>query len=210
MRPIRVVIVDDHQIVRTGLSALLGKHEDLHMVGMVDSGEEALRVIPEVEPDVALVDYRLPGISGIELCEMMRAREWNVKVLILTTFLEDGIIEGAIKAGASGYLHKDIEGRELALAIRSAAKGQGVLDPKVAGRVMGWAKKRRRNDQQALSVRETDVLRLVAQGEATKSIARKLGLTENSVKTYLARAMSKLNCHTRSQAAALAAKWGLL
>lgn len=210
MRPIRVVIVDDHQIVRTGLSAMLAKSEDLHMVGMVDSGEEALRIIPEVEPDVVLADYRLPGISGVELCEVLQARDVDVKVLILTTFLEDGIIEGALKAGASGYLHKDIDHRELAGAIRSVAKGQGVLDPKVAGRVMGWAKKRRRNDQQALSIRETDVLRLVAQGDATKSIAHKLGLTENSVKTYLARAMNKLNCHTRSQAAALAAKWGLL
>lgn len=210
MRPVRVLVVDDHEIVRSGLAMLLAKDAGIHVVGLVETGEEALRVLPEIEPDVALVDYRLPGMSGVELCEQITTRFPKVSVIMLTTFLDDGVIEGALRAGAKAYLYKEIEGRDLTEAIRAVMRGEGVLDPKVAGRVMGWAKKRRRNDQQALSVRETDVLRLVAQGCATKEVAYKLGLTENSVKTYLARAMSKLNCHTRSQAAATAAKWGLL
>lgn len=210
MRPIRVLVVDDHEIVRSGLQQLLAKDKDLHVVGLVETGEEALRVIPAVTPDVALVDYRLPGMSGVELCEQITNTHPDVSVIMLTTFLDDGVIEGALRAGAKAYLYKEIEARDLHQAIRSVMKGEGVLDPKVAGRVMGWAKKRRRNDQQALSVRETDVLRLVAKGCATKEVAYKLGLTENSVKTYLARAMGKLNCHSRSQAAAAATKMGLL
>jgi DNA-binding NarL/FixJ family response regulator len=211
VRRVRVVVVDDHEIVRAGLSSLLGRESDIDLVGMVGTGEEGLRLVDEVKPDVAIIDYSLPGMSGVELCETLTARHPDIPVIMLTTYLEDGIIEGSLRAGARAYVYKDVEGRELKRTIRAVAHGESVLDPKVTGRVMGWARRPPRDSgDQPLSIRETDVLRLVARGASNKEIAKSLGLTENSVKTYLQRAMGKLGCRSRSEAAALASKRGLL
>jgi two-component system response regulator DevR len=211
MRPSRVIVVDDHEIVRAGLRALLERETDIHVVATAATGEEGLALIEDVQPDIAVVDYSLPGMSGVELCEEITARYPGVAVIMLTTFLDDEVILRAVEAGARAYVYKDVEASELKRAIRTVAKGEAVLDPKIAGRVLRWAHKRRYGGgPQTLSVRETEVLRLVAKGESNKEIAAHLALTENTVKTYLRRALEKLNCTSRSEAAAAAAKRGLL
>ena len=211
MRPVRVVVVDDHAIVRAGLAALLGREPDIHVQGTASSGEEGIRLVRELEPDVAVVDYSLPGISGVEVCEILTRRTPSTPVVMLTSYLNDEVVHRAVEAGARAYVYKDVDGRQLARAIRSVARGEAVIDGKVAGRIMQWAQKRRTvSDMPALSPRETDILRLVARGAGNGQIAGDLGLSENSVKTYLQRALGKLNCHSRAEAAAVAAKLGLL
>lgn len=211
MRLIQVVVVDDHEIVRAGLAALLGREEDIQVVGMAGSGEEGLELIMRVEPDVAVVDYSLPGMSGVELCDRVSVSNPDVAVVLLTTFLDDNVILKALDAGARAYVYKDVDSTDLKRAIRAVARGEAVLDPKVAGRVAAWAHKRRFSpDDEPLSLRETEVLRLVARGASNREIATELFLSENTVKTYLKRVLTKLECHSRSEAAALASRRGLL
>lgn len=209
-RPTRVVVVDDHEIVRAGLAALLGREVDIDVLTLVASGEEALGVIDVLRPDVAVVDYRLPGMTGVELCERITRAYPEVAVIMLTTSLEDAVVEGALEAGARAYVYKDVDGRSLKRAIRDVAHGEAVLDPKVAGRVAKWAQRRHDGGPGALSPRETDVLRLVAKGAHNKEISEALHLSDNTVRTYLRRILGKLECQSRSEAAAIAAKHGLL
>lgn len=210
MRPVRVVVVDDHEIVRAGLAALLGREPDIHVVGLLEDADAALRAIDELSPDVAVVDYRLPGMSGVELCERIVSSQPGVAVIMLTTSLEDAVIEGALRAGARAYVYKDVDARELKNAIRAVSRGEAVLDPKVAGRVAAWARERHDAGSGALSVRETEVLRLVARGAHNKEISAELNLSDNTVRTYLRRILSKLECQSRSEAAAIATRRGLL
>lgn len=211
MRPVSVVVVDDHEIVRAGLRTLLGRESDIHIAGMASTGEEGLDLVDETNPDVVVVDFGLPRMSGVELCEEILRRHPGKPVLILTTFLEDEVIQKSLEAGAKGYVYKDVEAKELKRAIRAVANGEAVLDPKVAGRVMGWVGKHRViHGGQALSIRETEVLRLVARGASNEDAAEMLGLSLNTIKTYLQRALTKLGCHSRSEAAAIASKRGLL
>jgi DNA-binding NarL/FixJ family response regulator len=209
---VRVVIVDDHEIVRAGLAALLNRERDIDIVATASSGEEAVRVIDEAVPDIAVVDYSLPGMTGVELCERITTTHPEVSVILLTTYLQDSVIRGALAAGAKAYVYKDIGGVDLKRAIRAVARGESVLDPKVAGRVARWAKGRRytSDDEARLSQREIDVLRLVAKGLSNKDIGAEIGLTENTVRTYMRRSMAKLGCQSRTEAAALAARRGLL
>lgn len=207
---VRVVVVDDHEIVRAGLTSLLAREPDIEVVRAVGDGEEALRVIEEERPDIAVVDYRLPGMSGVEVCERISVRFPDVSVIMLTTSLEDTVIQASLHAGARGYVFKDVDARDLKVAIRAVARGEAVLDPKVAGRVARWAQQRHERGKGALSTRETEVLRLVATGAHNKDISAALHLSDNTVRTYLRRILTKLECQSRSEAAALAAKRGLL
>ena len=208
--PIGIVIVDDHPIVRAGLRTLLGRDPDIELLATAESAEEALRVIPQVNPSVAVVDYSLPGMTGVELCERITAEHPGVAVIMLTTYLDDSVIRGALEAGARAYVYKDADAAELKKAIRAVARGEAVLDPKVAGRVAAWVGQRRDTRAGALSERETQVLRLVAKGARNRDIAEALNLTDNTVRTYLRRILTKLGCQSRSEAAALAARRGLL
>lgn len=211
MRPIRVLVIDDHEIVRMGLRALLGREQDIHVVGMAASGDEGLQLVEELMPDVAVVDYSLGPLSGVEVCEQITARHPEVPVIMLSTFLDDEVIQRSIQAGAKAYVYKDVEGRDIKRMIRSVAEGQAVLDPKVAGRVMGWATRQRpQAGTTSLSSREIEVLRLVARGVSNPEIARELQVSLNTVKTYLRRALEKLNCKSRAEAAAVASRLGLL
>lgn len=208
----RIVLVDDHEIVRVGLTTLLQRDSRIDVVGTASTGEEGLEMVRRLEPDVAVVDYALPGMSGVEVCERIVARHPEIPVVILTTFLDDQVIRGALHAGAAAYVCKDVDGMELKKAIHAVARGESVLDPKVAGRVMRWSRAKQRlleDGQVALSPRETDVLRLIARGVGTKDISSELGITENSVKTYVRRTMIKLGCNSRAQLAVLAARRGL-
>lgn len=170
-----------------------------------------MTLISELKPEVAVVDYSLPRMTGVEVCEEVTRRFAETKIVMLTGFTHDDVILKAVEAGAQAYVCKDVDGVELKRAIRAVAKGDAVLDPKVTGRVLRWAHRRNTGyGDDSLSLREIEVLRLVAKGGTNKDIAAAMCVSENTVKTYLRRALEKLNCHSRSEAAATAAKRGLL
>ena len=208
---VRVVIIDDHEIVRAGLSAILSRESGIELAGVAGSGEDGLRLIADVRPDIAVVDYSLPGMTGVELCERITEQHRGVAVILLTTFLEDNVINGALDAGARAFVYKDIGGVDLKRAIRAVAAGDPVIDPKIAGRVAKWQGERRyASDEARLSRREIQVLRLVARGMSNKDVAAAMGLSENTIRTYMRRVLAKLGCHSRSEAAAVASRRGLL
>jgi NarL family two-component system response regulator LiaR len=208
------VVVDDHEIARAGIRTLLGREHDIHIVGMAASGEDALGLIEEVHPDVVVVDYSLPSMSGVELCEEIAKRHPNIPVIMLTSFLEDEVVRRSLDAGAQAYIYKDAEGRELRKAVHAVAGGQSVLDSRIAGRVISWAQKESKRKLPTkgpiLSKREIDVLRLIAKGDSDKEIADQLSLSINTVKTHVSRMLWKLECRTRAEAATLASKWKIL
>ncbi len=210
MTPISVVVVDDHEIVRVGVRSLLDREHDINVIGTASTGERGFELIGTLHPDVAVLDYNLPGMSGVELCAEIVRRWPDIHVVILTTFLDDNVIRNSIDAGAKAYVYKDVEGRDLKRAVRSVAAGAPVIDGKAAARVLRLARTGSSRDPVALSPRETDILRLVTRGLTNSAIGAELGISINTVKTCLNRALSKLGCHSRSAAAAVAAKRGLL
>ena len=211
MNAVRVVVVDDHEIVRAGLSTLLSREPDIHLVGVAPDAEEGIDMIADVHPDVAVVDYSLPRMSGVELCEQIVARFPETAVVVLTTYLSDDVILRSVEAGAQAFVYKDVDASELKKAIRAVTRGETILDPKVAGRVVRWANRRKHGRRDGgLSLQETEVLRHVTAGATNKDIAEAMNVSENTIKTYLRRVMEKLDCHSRSEAAAIAAKRGLL
>lgn len=206
----KLLAVEDHEIARAGLSSVVAGDPEIHLLGMAADGLEALRLIEELRPEVVLVDYRLPRMSGTQLCEEIVIRYPEAAVLMLTVYLDDDIVRSAVEAGARGFLSKDVAAADLRRAIKSLARGDAVLDPKVAGRVMRRMKGTRLDRERALSPREVEVLRLVARGATNPEIARTLHLSSNTVKTYLQRSLRKLGCQRRTEAAAVATRWGLL
>jgi DNA-binding NarL/FixJ family response regulator len=211
MNTVRVVVVDDHEIVRAGLTTLLSREPDIHLVGVAPDAEEGIDMIADVHPDVAVVDYSLPRMNGVELCEQIVARFPETAVVLLTTYLNDDVILRSVEAGAQAFVYKDVDATGLKKAIRAVTRGETILDPKVAGRVMLWANRRKHGRREGgLSLQETEVLRHVTAGATNKQIADEMNVSENTIKTYLRRVMEKLDCHSRSEAAAIAAKRGLL
>jgi DNA-binding NarL/FixJ family response regulator len=210
-RRIRVIVVDDHELIREGLTSLLRREPDIDLVALVATAEEALEVVPKVAPDVAVIDYNLPGMTGVELCERLAAEAPTVRTVMLSTYLLDTVIQGALKAGAMAFVFKDVHGDDLKNAIRMVAEGRPVVDPKIAGRVDRWRNRRTIATAEAtFSRREIEVLRGVARGLSYRDIGVETGLTENTVKSYMRRAMQKLGCTSRSEAAAIAGRRGLL
>ena len=209
-RAVRIVVVDDHEIVRVGVRSLLDREADINVIGTAPTGEKGLELIGTLQPDVAVLDYNLPGMSGVELCAEVVRRWPDIHVVMLTTFLDDAVIRNSLDAGAKAYVYKDVEGRDLKRAIRTVASGEAVIDNKAASRVMRWARGGSSRGPVPLSPREVDVLRQVVRGLTNREIAGELGVTINTVKTCLHRALRKLGCHSRTQAAAVAAKRGLL
>jgi len=209
-RAVRIVVVDDHEIVRVGVRSLLDREEEINVIGTAPTGEKGLELIGTLQPDVAVLDYNLPGMSGVELCAEVVRRWPDIHVVMLTTFLDDAVIRNSLDAGAKAYVYKDVEGRDLKRAIRTVASGEAVIDNKAASRVMRWARGGSSRGPVPLSPREVDVLRQVVRGLTNREIAGELGVTINTVKTCLHRALRKLGCHSRTQAAAVAAKRGLL
>ena len=209
-RPIRVVVVDDHEIVRVGVRSLLDREHDINVIGTAPSGERGLELVGSLQPDVAVLEYNLPGMSGVELCGEIVRRWPDIHVVILTTFLDDNVIRNSIEAGAKAYVYKDVDGRDLKRAVRTVANGDPVIHGKAAARVLRLARTGSSSDPVALSSREVDILRLVARGLTNNGIGTELGISINTVKTCLERALAKLGCHSRTHAAAVAAKRGLL
>jgi DNA-binding NarL/FixJ family response regulator len=204
---IRVLIVDDHPVVRDGLRGVIDGQPDMHVVGEAGHGAEALARV-EAEPvDVVLMDLRMPTMGGVEAIGQLRRTAPSVRVLVLTTFDTDRDVLPAIEAGATGYLLKDTPRDELLRAVRAAHRGEAVLSPAVAGRLMGQV---RTPAQDTLSSRELEVLRLVAAGFTNREAAQKLFISEATVKTHLLHIYAKLGVRDRASAVAAGYQRGLL
>jgi DNA-binding NarL/FixJ family response regulator len=204
---IRVLIVDDHPVVRNGLSAMFSSEPGFEVVGEARDGSEAVRRAGGLAPDVILMDLRMPEMDGVSAIAALTEAGVSARVLVLTTFDTDGDVVSAIEAGATGYLLKDAPPDELFRAVRSAARGDAVLSPAVATRVMGQM---RTPTQEPISQRELEVLELVAQGASNRDAAARLFVSEATVKTHLMHIYGKLGVNDRAAAVAEAFNRGLL
>ena len=205
---IRVLITDDHGVVRQGLRMYLGLDPELEVVGEAANGEEALRIARELGPDVVLMDLLMPVMDGIAATGKIRAELPEVEVIALTSVLEDASVSGAVRAGAIGYLLKNTEADDLGRAIKAAANGQVQLAPEAAIRLMREV--RAPESPEALTERETEVLKLVARGKANKQIAHELFVGEKTVKAHVSSILAKLGVQSRTQAALYALRIGLV
>jgi DNA-binding NarL/FixJ family response regulator len=205
---IRILIVDDHSVVRQGLRMFLGLDPELEVIDEAVDGAEAVKKAKELKPDVVLMDLLMPVMDGITAIGIIRRELPDTEVIALTSVLEDSSVIGAVRAGAIGYLLKDTESDELCRAIKAAAAGQVQLSPKAAARLMREV--RAPDSPEALTERETEVLRLLAQGQSNKEIAHALSIGEKTVKTHVSNILSKLSVPSRTQAALYAVRIGLV
>ena len=208
--PIKIIIVDDHSVVRQGLHMFLALEEDIEILGEASNGQEAVSLVQKLKPDVVIMDLLMPVMDGVTATQIIRREHPDTEVLALTSVLEDAQIVNAIRAGAIGYLLKDTQADELCRAIRAAAAGQVQLSPKVAERLMREIKTPKEPlDEVQLTERETEVLRLLAGGKANKEIAQELHISETTVKTHVSNILMKLGVPSRTQAALYAVRIGL-
>jgi two-component system, NarL family, response regulator DevR len=216
---IRLMIVDDHEMVREGLKAILVTEPDFSIVGDAANAEQALELIESLRPDIVLLDVRLPGVSGIEVCRIVTEQYPETAVIILTTFTEEQIIAQCIQAGAKGFILKDVERFDLKRAIRAVARGEAAIDTKAAAAIL--AQLHRVGDQKGrpykkepftepLSSQQIVILRLVAQGMSSREIATQLYLSENTVKGYVQEILHRLGVKNRTEAVMVAVKQGWL
>ena len=206
--PIQVLLVDDHELVRRGLRDLLSDEADLEVVAEAGSVEEALAVAMHVEPDVAVVDVRLGDGDGITLCRELRSKPNPPACLMLTAFDDEEAMVGALMAGASGYLLKQVRGQDVVNAVREVAAGRSLLDPVSTARVLDKLRHPPTDELAALTDRERDVLELIGQGLSNREIAERLFLAEKTVKNYVTSVLAKLGMQRRTQAAAWIARRG--
>jgi two-component system, NarL family, response regulator LiaR len=204
----RVLITDDHGVVRQGLRMFLSLDPDFEVVGEASNGEEALAMARDLGPDVVLMDLLMPVMDGISATEKIRAELPEVEVIALTSVLEDASVTGAVRAGAIGYLLKDTDSEELSRAIKAAAEGRVHLAPEAAARLMREV--RAPESPEALTGREAEVLRLLARGKANKQIASSLYVSEKTVKAHVSSILMKLGVQSRTQAALYAVRSGLV
>lgn len=205
---IRILIVDDHTVVRQGLKMFLDLDPDLEVVGEANNGAEALALARELHPNVVLMDMLMPVMDGVAATGAIRQELPETEVLALTSVLEDNSVVGAVRAGAIGYLLKDTQAEELIRAIKGAAAGQAQLSLQAASRLMREV--RAPENPEALTERETEVLRLLAQGQSNKEIARNLHVNESTVKSHVSSILAKLGVQGRTQAALHAVRIGLV
>lgn len=205
---IRILVVDDHPVVREGLIASLEDDPGFQVVGSAGSAEEAVRLAAAQRPDIILLDLELPGMGGLEAIPHLAAAHAGARVLVLTAYDTDERVLRAIRSGAGGYLLKGASLEEIARAIRTVHGGESYLEPRIASKVVAHLHPSRR--VASLTDREREVLRLVAAGRSNKQIARQLGITERTVKFHVTSIMNKLGADNRAQAVALAAERGLM
>lgn len=203
---IRVYLLDDHELIRKGLRQFLATAQDVDVVGEGATIREAKRDIPVLEPDVAILDVKLPDGNGVEICRMVRSDHPKVRCLMLSSFAEDEPLFEAIDAGASGYVLKETRGPELVDAIRKVAAGESLIDQSLTAQVLERIRSGGRRDPLSrLSPQERRILALIGDGHTNREIGEKLGLAEQTVKNYVSALLTKLSLDRRSQAAALAA-----
>jgi two-component system, NarL family, response regulator DevR len=208
MEPIRVFLLDDHEIVRRGLADLIGLEKDMEVVGEAGSVHDALVRIPATRPDVAVLDVRLPDGSGVQVCREIRSTMPEVSALMLTSYSDDEALFDAIMAGASGYVLKEIRGNDLIEAIRQVAAGNSLLDPVATARVLERMRNGDGHDPRldALSEQERRILELIGEGMTNRQIGEQMHLAEKTVKNYVSSLFVKLGMERRTQAAAFAAR----
>ena len=216
VRTIRVLIVDDHRMIRSGLRGFLEDEPGISVVGEAENGEDALTRLPELTPDVVLMDLMMPGMGGIAAIGALRQSYPALKIMALTSFADDEQVFPALEAGANGYLLKDIDPDELVAAIRAVHAGESPLDPEVAKRLLARFQRpitppaSTQAAHEPLTEREMDVLRLLTQGKSNKEIARALFIGDRTVKSHLSAIFQKLDVTDRTQAALYAVRHGLV
>jgi DNA-binding NarL/FixJ family response regulator len=212
-RPLRVLIVDDHEVVREGLRSILNRREGISVVGEAGTVGAAVEEAARLRPDVVIMDVRLPDGSGVEACREIRQENPDAKVIMLTSYADDEAVFASILAGAAGYLLKQTRGQALAEAIEAVAQGGSLLDPAVTQKVLERVRSlggRRPDDSLAsLSDQEQKILLLIAEGKTNKEIAEEIFLSDKTVKNYVSSILSKLNLRRRAEAAAFIARKGL-
>ena len=213
MKKQRIILVDDHELVRIGLKSLLERHPQFDVVGEAGSAREALEQVESLKPDVVVMDIRLPGTSGIDACEQIVNQHPETKVLMLTSYAEDEMLFSAIRAGASGYVLKQIGSEDLIKAIESVGRGEALLDPAVTQRVFQEVRRAVKEEEASafshLSQQEKHVLLLVSEGKTNREIAKNLFLGEGTVRNYVSSILSKLSVNNRAEAAAYAVEHSL-
>jgi DNA-binding NarL/FixJ family response regulator len=207
--PIRVLIVDDHAVVREGLRTFLDLQDGIEVVGEAGDGEQAVDEAERLRPDVVLVDLVMPKLDGVQTMRALRERVPSARAVVLTSYLDDERLLPAIRAGAAGYLLKNVQPQELARAVRTAAAGEALIDPAVAARLVEALDGGRGDRAEQLTPREREVLALLARGFANKRIAAELGIAEKTVKTHVSNVLAKLGVSDRTQAALYASRLGL-
>ena len=208
---IRVMIADDHPVVREGLAAMLARQPDIDVVGEATDGCEAVQRAGEILPDIILMDLQMPHLGGVEAIKQIRAKFPQVQMIVLTTYGDDDSIFQGIAAGARGYLLKDAPRDELFRAVRAVARGESLLQPAVATRLLDrFARPKVEPPQETLTERELDVLRLLAKGSANKQIGAQLHISESTVKTHVANIFQKLEVTDRTEAVTVALSRGLI
>ncbi|WP_199424147.1 response regulator [Actinotalea solisilvae] len=207
-RKVRVFLLDDHEVVRRGLRDLLGQEPDLEVVGESGSAAEAVRRIPALAPDVAVLDVRLPDGSGVDVCRQVRSAMPSVAALVLTSYDDDEAVFAAILAGASGYVLKQVRGADLVDAIRRVAAGQSLLDPVVTRRVLDRLREGPHQPEELkdLTGQERRILEHIARGLTNRQIGEEMFLAEKTVKNYVSNVLAKLGVERRTQAAVLATR----
>lgn len=209
---IKILIADDHLIIRKGLRLILETEDDFELVGEASDGNEALSLCKKLKPDVVLMDLRMPNMDGLTAIEKLRAEQPAVAVVILTTFNEDELMLRGLQSGARGYLLKDTDRNTLFDTIRAAARGETLLKPEIMSRVLSQTSRPKAESKESihLTERELEVLASVARGERSKEIANQLGISERTVKAHLANIYDKLGVDSRAAAIAVAAQKGIL
>jgi len=208
MKQIRIVIADDHEVVRVGIKALLHQHSELHVVGEAATGEEAIAQVEALSPDVVVMDIRMPGMSGVDACRRIVQQFPTTRVVILTSFAEDELLFAAIRAGAAGYVLKRIGSDDLIRTIKSVAAGESALDPAMIEAVFREVSQAENSKERAifadLTTQEVRVLALISEGLTNREIAERLFLGEGTVRNYVSNVLSKLQLANRAEAAAFA------
>jgi two-component system response regulator DevR len=206
---IRILVVDDHEMVREGLMAMLQSEPDFDVVGQTGRGAEVVTLVEATRSDVVLLDARLPDVSGVEVCRRLTQSHPEVAVVILTTYTDPDLVQECIQAGARGYVVKDVERFSLKESIRAVYRGQSVLAPQVAGQVIERSRTRHAGSRRAaLSASQVSILRLISRGHSNREIAVEVHLSENTVKTHIQEIFRKLGVRNRVEAAILAGKSG--
>ncbi|GAA4039428.1 response regulator [Nonomuraea soli] len=205
---IRVFLLDDHEVVRRGVAALLESEDDIEVIGEAGTASSAVARIPALQPDVAVLDVRLPDGNGVDVCREVRSKLPELRCLMLTSYADDDALFDAVMAGASGYVLKQIHGSDLVGAVRTVASGQSLLDPQTTAAMLHRLREQaaRKDPLQALSEQERHILELIGEGLTNRQIGERLYLAEKTVKNYVSNLLSKLNMQRRTQAAAMAAR----